>query len=232
MKIIIEENYEVLSQTVASLILAEIYQEKRVNIDLTDGSSPQGAFDILAKIFQKYPDRLDNVHIYNHDELEGGAIVDGLLRKQIHLPFGFKEENIHRMTFETHQEFMKEIENDGGLDFMLLGLGADGHFCANFPGTPCFDKLVYTYDPKDYPWYEEYLTNMGMTEMPKIATFGFRSVLRAKKVVVVVNGAKKAQAVYDIFNKELSEEIPGTILRLHPNITFVLDEEAASLLKK
>lgn len=231
MRIIIEENYEDVSQTVASLTLAAFYQDRRVNIDLTDGSSPQGAFDIMEKVMKRYPERFHNVHFYQHDEMEGEeGTVYNILRKQIHEPFGIAKENIHKMDFHKQDAYIKQLEYDGGLDYMLLGIGADTHFCANFPFATKLDEFIYDYDPKDYPWYDAYCQGYGVTDMPRIATFGFPSVLRAKQVVVIVSGKSKAQAVKDIMTKPISPEHPGTILRTHPNLIMVLDKDAASKL--
>ena len=229
MKIIIEENYQQLSEKVASILLSEMLQDKRVNLDLTDGSTPQGAFDILSKIVSKNPDNFKNVHYYNHDEIEGDIqLVNEILKKQVHIPFKVQEQNIHRMDFNNPYQQIDDIENHGGLDLMLLGLGADGHFCANFPDSPKFDEKVYVYNPKDYSWYDEYCRNYGLDELKSIATFGFKMVLKARRVVVIANGLKKADAVKAILTQPISPSIPGTVLRCHPNLILMLDKEAAS----
>lgn len=231
MKIIVEDTYEEVSRTVASLTLSAFYQDRRVNVDLTDGSSPKGAYEIIAAILQKYPERVKNVHFYQHDELDSSdQFVYHLLKNQIHEPFGISKENIHPMDFSKQQEYLEQIEAAGGLDYMLLGIGADAHFCANFPDAAKLDQEIYDYDPKQYSWYDDYRRNFGMEEIPRIATFGFPAVLKAKQVVVVVNGKGKAQAVKDMFTKEISPKYPATILRTHPNLILVMDKEAASLL--
>ena len=229
MRVIIEKNYEKFSETIAAILIAEMFKDRRVNIDLTDGSTPQGAYDIVEEFIKNNQfNCLDNVHYYNHDELEGEKqIVSEILKKQVHEPFMVKEQNIHKLDFENIDKQIADIEASGGLDLMLLGLGADGHFCANFPDATEFDKKAYIYNCKDYDWYDEYCQNYGM-ELKRIATFGFKMLLETKKVVVAVNGAKKAQAVYNILTQPISPKIPGTILRLHPNLILILDEEAAT----
>ena len=229
MKVIIKEDYQQLSELVASILVAEMLQDKRVNLDLTDGSTPQGTYDIVEKIVGENPEDFKNVHYYNHDELEGEVMmVNEILKNQIHIPFKVKEENIHRMNFANPYQQILDIENSGGLDLMLLGLGADGHFCANFPEATQFDKKVYTYNPKDYSWYDDYCKGYGLTEMNSIATFGFKMVLAARKVVVIANGYKKADAVKAILTQPITPAIPGTVLRCHPSLILILDKEAAS----
>ena len=143
MKIIIEKSYKDLSETLASILLGEMLKPNRVNIDLTDGSSPIGAYEIVAKTISKNPKRYHNVHYYNHDESEGETIVNGILKKQIHVPFMVPEMNIHKLSFDDLYKQIIDIENAGGLDLMILGLVEDGHFCANFPDSTQFDKLFY-----------------------------------------------------------------------------------------
>ena len=231
MKIIIEHNYEELSETVARIILAEMIHDRRVNIDLTDGSTPKGAYRIVADIISKNPDNYENVHYYNHDEMEGEEqLVRALLKQQVHTPFKVKESNIHSMDFNNPYQQVLDIENSGGLDLVVTGLGADGHFLANFPDATRFDEKVYVYDPKEYSWHDAYCKNLGLTEMSKLATLGYKMLSAVKRVVVIANGKGKAQAVKDILTKEISPAIPGTILRCHPNLILILDEEAASLL--
>ena len=231
MKIVIENTYEELSEVVASILLSEMIQDKRVNLDLTDGSSPEGAYDILSKKMAKRPESYKNVHYYNHDEMEGEvALVNELLKKQIYVPFQVQEENIHAMKFEEPYEQVKEIEAHGGIDLVVTGLGADGHFYANFPGTAKFDEKVFTFDPKDYEWYEDYCKGLNLKEMKKVATFGYKMLLSAKRVVVIANGTKKADAVKAILTEPISADIPGTILRCHPNLVLILDKDSASQL--
>jgi len=233
MKIIIENSYEELSEVVASILLSEMIQDKRVNIDLTDGSSPRGAYEIVSQKIAKDPERYNNVHYYNHDEMEGEAeLVHGLLQKQVYTPFQVKEENIHKMKFDTPYEQVEDIEAHGGLDLVVTGLGADGHFYANFPGTAKFDEKVFTFDPKDYDWHDEYCKSFNLKEMKKIATFGYKMLLNAKRVVVITNGTKKADAVKAILTQPISAGIPGTILRCHPNLILISDKEAASKLSQ
>ena len=229
MKVIIEETYEELSEVVASILLSEMIQDKRVNIDLTDGSSPQGAYDIVSEKIAKNPQNYRNVHYYNHDEMEGEiALVNELLKKQVYIPFQVQEENIHKMKFENPYEQVKKIEAHGGLDLVVTGLGADGHFYANFPGTAKFDEKVFTFDPKDYDWHDEYCKSLNLKEMKKIATFGYKMLLNSKRIIVIANGLKKADAVKAILTQPISADIPGTILRCHPNLVLILDKDAAS----
>ncbi|MEG2505389.1 MAG: glucosamine-6-phosphate deaminase, partial [Carnobacterium sp.] len=82
---------------------------------------------------------LANVHYYSFDEVpfkgEAVGMTEGLLRAEYFGPAEIAESNIHLLSPDNYQDFDAEIANAGGLDVMLIGIGGDGHFCANMPGS-------------------------------------------------------------------------------------------------
>lgn len=231
MKIILEKSYEKLSETLAMIMISEMSKPGRVNVDFTDGVSPVGAYEIVAKKVQEDPERYHNVHYYSHGESTyPPKIVAGMLKEQIFAPFMVPEENIHLIDVDDIHQQIRDIEAAGGLDLSVLGLGADAHFCVNFPDSTQFDKLIYKYEPKDYDWYEETLEKYGLDDSRGMVTFGFKMVAKTKRVVMIVNGTNKAQAVKDMLTRPISAHYPATILRCLDNLTLILDADAASLL--
>ncbi len=231
MKIILEESYEKLSETLAMIMIGEMSKVGRVNVDFTDGVSPVGAYEIVAKKIQEDPERYRNVHYYNHGETTYPAnFVSAMLKKQVFDPFMVPEENIHLIDVNHPHKQVEDIEAAGGLDLSVLGIGADAHFCINYPDATKFDKLIYKYEPKDYDWYEECCQKYGLDEFRSVYTFGFKMLTKTKRVVMIVNGANKAQAVKNMLTQPISAHYPATILRCLDNLTLILDADAASLL--
>lgn len=231
MKKIIVKSYSELSELTASIVLSEISNDRRSNVALTAGSSPKGTYEILAKWAKAYPEMWANTSFFNFDEIENNSHTEyatlGALQSQFFQPAGIKDEQIFHLNYDQYDEI---IANQGGLDLMVIGLGGDGHFCGNMPIATSFDEYTYKIPIKpEYPWYGTFEGMMPKEEIPPyFVTMGFKSLLRVKHLVLIINGVSKAKAVKELFSREISNEFPATTLRQHPNLTIILDEEAAS----
>lgn len=235
MKIIIEKSYKELSETTARILIAPMYQDKRVNISITGGKSPAGTYEIVTKLLLQHKEDFTNVHYYNFDEIPIGGNPDGLTRKMLNkqyfLPADIAEENIHLLNCNKYESYDKIIFDAGGLDLMLIGLGADGHFCGNMPYSTQFDNLTYRIDVLEkYPWSEEMKTIPDCDNLEYFVSMGPSSIMRVKHLVLIVNGNNKAQAVKKLLSQPVDNTFPASILRCHPNLTVILDSDAASLI--
>lgn len=237
MKKIIVDTYEELSELAAAILLAEMVKDKRTNLSITAGASPKGVYEILAKWYRNYQEKFADTYFYNFDEIEGdGAPLPGItvsaLQEQFYQPGKVPAEFIKTLTYANYQEYDQMIREDGGLDVMLLGLGGDGHFCGNMPIATDFNQFTYQIPiKKEFPWYPSFVEMLSNGGIPKhFVTMGMKSLLRVKHLVLIVNGQSKAEAVKKLFTSPISTAFPATALLQHPNITIILDKEAASLL--
>lgn len=232
MKIIIEKDFESMSESTKNILLGHMSQDKRVNLSITAGNTPVGVYQKMVDIVKDSPD-YDNVHYYNFDEIpvpdqaEGITITD--LRKLYLTPANIKEANVHPLTVANYAEQDQRLALDGGLDAMLIGLGGDGHFCGNMPTTTSFENTTYKVKVSgEEPWFEPEMMEKGM----EFVTMGPVSVMRVKHLILIVNGEKKADMVKQVLEGPVTEDFPASILQLHPNLTVILDEAAASKLEK
>ena len=124
--------------------------------------------------------------------------------------------------------YERTIEELGGVDLQLLGLGHDGHIGFN---EPCDHFPVMT--------HEVQLTDMtreankrffnSIDEVPTAAiTMGVGTVMAARKIVMVITGADKADILYKVFFGPVTPEVPGSILQFHSDVTLICDEAAAA----
>ena len=125
----------------------------------------------------------------------------------------------------------KEVKEKGGIDLQLLGIGPNGHIGFNEPGeafeleTHCIDLAPTTIEAN------KRFFDGNEALVPKQAyTMGIKTIMQARKVLVVANGKAKAQAVKDAVTGPVTPACPGSILQLHPDCILVADEEALSLL--
>ncbi|EOH79027.1 glucosamine-6-phosphate deaminase [Enterococcus malodoratus] len=236
MKLLVTENYETLSQITADIVLMRWAENRRVNLALTAGSSPKRAYEILAERLNQVFFDQSLAHFYNFDEItlkdqEYGLTMQALT-EELFNPLGIVEENIEVLDAGNYQDYDRQIAEDGGLDLVLMGIGGDGHFCGNMPEFTSFDYGVYRVPIK--PGDELYkLIDESSPHTPgeEMVTFGAQTVLAAKKLVLIANGEKKAEIIKQALEGPITEDVPASILRLHPNLTVILDQEAASKLK-
>jgi 6-phosphogluconolactonase/glucosamine-6-phosphate isomerase/deaminase len=233
MKIIIEDSYENLSEKAACIMFAAMLQDRRVNIAITAGSSPVLTYKKVTKAINAAPADFANVHYYNFDEVSAAGRQKGITMQALDglffTPAGIPSSRIHPLTLENYKNHGEKIEQAGGLDLMLMGLGGDGHFCGNMPYATRFEEYIYKiYIKKEYEWYKTFL-DLGLSEIPDFfVTMGAASIMKVRHVVMIVNGTGKAQTVKRFFESTVDTAFPSSILKLHPNFTLILDKDAAS----
>ena len=121
------------------------------------------------------------------------------------------------------------IRATGGVDLQLLGLGHNGHIGFNEPGD-FFEKGTHCVDlqPSTIEANKRFFASAD--DVPKQAySMGIQTIMMAKKILVVVSGADKAEAVKNAFFGPVTPKVPGSILQMHPDVTVVADEAALSL---
>ena len=237
MKVIIGKDVEEMSQVAAGYVMSYMYQDReRVNLSITGGTTPQRMYEILVPMV-KDKKQFQHVHFYNFDEIpyrkgdREGVTVSGL-RDAFFTPAHIKEEQIHKLDQFNYQTQDERIEKDGGLDMVILGVGADGHFCGNLPQTTKFGDLT-TRVENDQRLKARILPEFHNVEedVPEYyITMGPRSIMRARHIVMIASGVKKAGIIKTLLEQVVDQDVPASILTLHPHFTLIVDEEAASLL--
>lgn len=239
MRLIRTKDYDDMSYLAAAELLAQMQQNRRVNLAITAGNTPKRIYQILAPIVARTPG-YDNVHYYNFDEIPNakdpsiGVTIRNL--EDLYLkPAKVKEENIHKLTMENGADQDARLFRDGGLDLILMGLGGDGHFCGNMPGYTKFGngtvEIPITPDVKQGLADAEWGGDVSLIP-DKFVTMGPRSVMAAKNLLLIVNGKGKAKILKEVLEGPVTEDIPSSILTLHPNLTVIVDKDAASELTK
>lgn len=128
-------------------------------------------------------------------------------------------------------ELEAKVREGGVADLQLLGIGNNGHIAFN---EPCdeFPEKTHVVDLTQNTIEANARFFQSMDEVPKQAiTMGIGTIMKAKKIVLLANGPKKAQTIYDTVYGPITPKVPASILRLHPDVTIFVDEEAGALLK-
>jgi len=234
MRIIVEKDYEQMSISVMNLLLAKMYETKKVNIAITAGSSPKRMYEMLAKIVKERK-CFNHVTYYNFDEIPfkksgGYGVTISNLKKDYFDPAEISMDQVHTLTLDNYKDHDKLLDSFNGLDAIFMGIGADGHFCGNMPGFTKFsNKTVEIEIPEDMKEALKGEVGGDIEEVPdSFVTMGPKSVMNSKETIMFATGKTKAAIIKKAFFGPVCEEVPSSIFQLHPNFTLVLDEEAAS----
>ena len=218
------------------------------------GGTPIGTYKELIKMHREEGLDFSKVRTFNLDEYLGVGIdleksynmdqsYARFMYEELFKYINVKKENIHipdGLTKEPKrfcQWYEEEIKRCGGIDLQLLGIGGDGHWGFNEPGSSLGSRTrvqaltEQTLDDNYEAFYRK--ANVERSQMPHFAiTMGIGTILDAKNILMIVNGAKKADIVAKCLEGPITSQVTASAIQLHRGeITVVMDEPAASKLR-
>ncbi len=240
MNIIRAKDYQDMSRKAANIISAQIIMKPDCVLGLATGSTPVGTYRQLIEWYEKGDLDFSRVSTVNLDEYRGLAHIDpqsyyyfmqenlfdhvNIDKAATHVPDGTNPDAADACA--KHEQIIKSL---GGIDLQLLGLGNNGHIGFNEPGA-AFEKETHLVDLAESTVRANARFFASIDEVPKQAyTMGIRTIMQAKKILVVVSGEGKADIVSRAFFGPVTPEVPASILQMHPDVTVVCDEAALSL---
>ena len=235
MKFITVDTYEKLSRQAANIISAQVIIKPDCVLGLATGSSPLGTYKQLIDWYNKGDIDFSGVTSVNLDEYVGlDGSSDQSYRYFMNKNF-FEHINIDiNNTFVPNGcaedlekeglEYDKHIEELGGIDLQLLGIGLDGHIGFNEPDR-YFVKSTHVVDLHESTIKANSRFFANEDEVPKQAiTMGMVSIMQAKKILLIASGKAKYDILKKAFYGSITPEIPASILQLHPDITVIYSE--------
>ena len=230
--------------------IAKLIREKESNgtpcvIGLATGSTPKTLYAELIRLHkseglsfkkvitfnldQYYPMEADAIHSYHYFMRKYLFEQTDIDPMNYHLPDGM----IPKEQVKQHCiEYEKKIEDAGGLDLQVLGIGNNGHIGFNEPGSAIYSKTrLITLDNSTR------LANShefgSMSQVPRMAiTMGISTILKSRKIILMAWGQTKATVIKKAVEGLATENVPASLLQTHDNCTFVMDEPAASELTR
>ena len=239
MRIIKVKDYAEMSRKTANLISAQLVMKPDSVLGLATGSTPVGAYRELIERYESGDLDFGHVTTVNLDEYKGlpreneqsyyrfmhENLFDhiNISPDRVHLPDGMNPD-----TEAECEAYEKLIRSLGGIDLQLLGLGHDGHIGLNQPVAefprepPCVDQQERTIEAN-----KRFFASAD--EVPRQAyTMGIGTIMAARKIVMAVSGADKAEIAAKALLGPVTPEIPASILQFHPDVTVIADEAALS----
>lgn len=239
MRLIVTQDSAEMSAVGAQHLLGAMHSQHRVNISITAGATPQGVYEIVVPQIAGKP-HFDHVHYYNFDEIPIAGDESGLGETMTNLnrlffdPAAIDRSRVHVLDASNDATWDAKLADDGGLDLIFMGLGTDGHFCGNLPGATKFGDLTTRVNVHAIPGLAAALGQAEDGDEAKVpdfyVTMGPKSVMLSRKLVMIVDGEHKAEAVKALVEGPVTESFPSSILTLHPDFTLIIDRAAASRL--
>lgn len=243
MRIYEARDYNDMSRKAANIISAQVIMKPNCVLGLATGSTPLGTYRQLIEWYQKgdldfaevrsvnldeyYGLAPDNAQSYHYYMYENFFKFINIRPENTCLPDGLNTDSA-----EECSRYNQHIHSLGGVDLQLLGLGLNGHIGFNEPGG-AFEKETHlvaltqsTIDANSRFFDKE-------EDVPKYAyTMGIKSIMQAKKILLIANGEAKAQILYDIISGPITPSVPASVLQLHNDVTIVADSAALKIVKE
>ena len=235
------KDYQDMSRKAANIISAQIIMKPNCVLGLATGSSPVGTYRQLIEWYNKGDLDFSHVTSINLDEYKGLSTENDQSYRYFMDTNLFNHVNIDKAhTFvpnglEVNSEkactdYNHTIATSGGIDLQLLGLGHNGHIGFNEPGA-AFERETHCVDLTESTIEANKRFFASEEEVPRQAyTMGIKNIMQAKKILVIVSGADKAQILEKVLYGPITPEVPASILQLHNDVTIVADEAALSCL--
>ena len=237
MKIYNAKDYKDMSRKAANIISAQVIMKPNCILGLATGSTPIGTYDQLVEWYNKGDLDFSEVTTVNLDEYKGLPRTNDQSYYYFMHQHLFDRVNIdpertnvpNGMESDAEKEcgrYEELIRSLGGVDLQLLGLGHNGHIGFNEPGE-AFEKETHCVDLTESTIEANKRFFASADDVPKQAyTMGIKTIMQAKKILIVVNGENKADIVERAFFGPITPEVPASILQLHNDVTLVGDEAA------
>ncbi len=242
MEIIVNETCEDMSRAAAKEIASVMNAKPDAVLGMATGSTPLGVYNELVRMHREEGLDFSQVTTFNLDEYVGLPVTHtqsyhyfmrenffqhvNIPRQNIYIPSGTTDN--YRAFCEWYEH---RIEQAGGIDVQILGIGSDGHIAFNEPTSSLGsrtriktlakqtidDNARFFEDPADVPIYA--------------ITMGVGTILEAERIILLANGENKARAVAAAVEGPVTSMITASALQMHPEVLVFLDNQAASQLE-
>lgn len=240
MKVTVLKTAEEIGVAVAKIFTDEVKANPDCILGLATGASPIPTYNNIIKTHKEEGISFKGVKTYNLDEYCDLPKADKnsyytFMHEQLFNGLDILEENVHFLdgnatdTDAECRRYDNEINEAGGIDIQLLGIGNNAHIGFNEPAESFTDgsfkvKLTDSTIEANKIYFDE-------NPMPHYAlTMGVNQIMSAKKIVLIATGPKKAEAIRNMIKGEVTPQVPASILQNHNDVEIFLDEAAASLL--
>ena len=242
MRLIVTKNYEEMSKVAAKEMAEDIKRNPEIVLGLATGGTPVGMYKELIRMYNEGEldfSKVTSIHLDEYVGLSGDHdqsyryFMNTNLFNHINIDKNntFVPNGLAENVEEECMAYDSRIQDMGGIDLQLLGLGANGHIGFNEPGE-ALSVGTHLTDLKESTIEANARFFDSIDDVPRKAiTMGLGGIMKAKKIMVIASGEGKAEVVKAMMSGKITTEIPATMLQMHRDVILIVDEDAAKLLK-
>lgn len=229
MNLIVKSDYDQVSAEAARIVAETVRRAPEAALCLPAGRTPLGMYQELVRLHRG--ERLDfsRIRVFHLDEYLGlGSDHPGRFESYLRREF-FNHINVRRSNIHFIDENYEQVIRDGGgIDLLILGIGANGHLAFNEPGSApdsrtrivqlaasTIEGIRRTFKPEELPH--------------EAITMGLATIMGARQILLLASGSDKAAILAKALSKPIHRDIPASILQSHPDVTVIVDEDAIRL---
>ncbi len=241
MEIVKVDSYEEVSQKAAESVAGLLHRKQDAVIGLATGSTPEGMYARLVRMYRENEIDFSSVSTFNLDEYLGLSrdhpqSYHTYMHRHFfdHVNVDPERINIPRCGDEPPElvcrDYEKKLKDAGGLDLQILGIGTNGHVGFNEPAAYLYTD-THVVDLAEETIEANSRFFKSREEVPgKAVTMGVGSIMGAARIVLLASGRSKAKAIRDMCSGKITTFVPASLLQLHKDVTIIADREAARLL--
>jgi len=214
MNILVAPDYRSLSREAAGIVSAGIRLKPDLRLGLPAGRTPVGMYEELVRIDRESSLDFSQVRTFNQDEYEGlpsghPDSFHSYMRSNLFDHVNIPPANI----YFPDDDYERTIVASGGIDLLVLGIGANGHIAFNEPGSGFESRTRRVELAEETPG-----------PVRRGITMGIATIVDARKIVLLASGAAKQDVVRRALKGPVTEAVPASALQVHPDVTVILDE--------
>ena len=238
MNIIKAKDYNEMSLKAAQYFINKVRNNPKINLGFATGGTPVGLYKELVKDHRENHTSYKEVTSFNLDEYIGLSGDDpnsyryfmdhhlfdhlDIKKSNTHVPIG-DAQNPEQQCLD----YELLLKNHNGVDLQIVGIGPNGHIGFNEPGTSIHSETQIIELTQSTREANARFFNNRVDEVPTHAiTMGIASIMRSKEILLLISGSQKSEALTQLLQGEITENFPASILRNHPSVTLIADEDA------
>lgn len=241
MKIIIVKDYDEMSKKAANIITSQIILNSSSVLGFATGDTPLGTYKKLVNTYNKGDIDFAEIKTFNLDEYyhlpkDNPQSYNFYMTENLFKNVNVKPENIHipngmcESIEEECSNYEKAIEQADGINLQLLGIGKNGHIGFNEPDVK-FEATTHLVHLDEDTIQANSRFFASIEGVPtKAISMGIKTIMQAKKIVLLASGIEKSEAIYNTVRGHITPEVPASVIQLHPDVTIIVDKDAASRL--
>ncbi len=241
MNVLVFDTEEQIGVAAGYYMCGQVLQKPDSVLGLATGSTPLKAYGHMVSLYKQGAVDFSKVTTFNLDEYCHLDVKDKnsyhtFMYENLFNHINIPDENINFLNGNAWdleaecKNYENRIKAAGGIDIQLLGIGSNGHIAFNEPAD-AFQRWSHVVALKQSTIEDNSRFFDSIDEVPTHAiTMGIGSIMQAKRILIIALGTKKAKAIKQLIDGNVTPECPASVLQFHTDVTLMLDRDAASLL--